>query len=577
MKSIDIETGSQIAVGSDEATRLVMHRPPQARSFQHRYPTVGSFPHLSVPVDDADERASDTPQALMALVRSQGVNIDTEVVERIDRALGRATADHDLGMLYLTRAIALQARGSASAPAAAARNAIPHLVEAGAMQSAALASAVAAIFIHQTDDPTAAMNHAVDALVMLGDAGSSGETLEIEGVRAALALSGFFMRISAFNLAVESAGRAFESAQQLTGLPLDPLAYSVGYVAAEGAHVTEDNATRDDCIERTMASVEWLQQRGIDDVSRVMLAVGLHGEARHAAGRGSEDLDLEGAAEFYDQAPDDLVAWHRLVRAASAKQRGDIAAAIDLFDEAIPGLIASADNHCLVRALRGRAEARAESGDHAGAYADAADLAARTRHWQISQVEQLAAQLARRADLERSKNELQRTAERLANDIDRDATTGVNSRRWLDRRLDELADTDEFGSALMCDIDRFKNVNDTYGHHVGDDVLREFGNILGGIAKDADIARFGGEEFAIVLHLADAAAAVDVAEQLRQAVERHDWSQITPDLKLTVSCGVAYGHLSNIRSLLVAADEALLEAKHSGRNLVRTQLGSASH
>ncbi len=513
----------------------------------------------------------------MALVRSQGVNIGTETVERIDRAIGHANEDHDLGMLYLTRAIALQARGNASAPAAAARNAIPHLVEAGEMQAAAFASAVAAVFVDQMDDPIASMNHAVDALVMLGDAGSSGEQLEIEGVRAALALSGFFMRISAFGLAVDSAARAFESAQVLTGLPLDPVAYSVGYVAAEGAHVAEDDATREKCIAQALMAVEWLETNGVDEVSRTLLATGLLAESRHAAGQSSDDLDLDAAAALYDRTPDDLVAWHRLVRAASAQLRGDAAEAIALFDEAIPGLEASADNHCLVRALRGRAEARAESGDHAGAYADASDLAARTRHWQLSQVGRLAMQLTRRADLERSTNELQRTAERLANDIDRDATTGVNSRRWLDRRLGELADMDAFGSALMCDIDRFKDVNDTYGHHVGDDVLHEFGHILREIAADADIARFGGEEFAMVLHLDDAAAGVDVAEQLRHAVEQHDWSQVAPGLQLTVSCGVAHGHLSNIRALLIAADEALLEAKHRGRNLVRTPLGSASH
>ena len=526
-------------------------------------------PHTADRGGESDDDPHETPADLIALIRSKSLAIDLAIVERIDRAIDRTTDDHDLGQLHLARALALQGRGSAAAPAAAARNAVPHLVASGEIETAAFASAIAAVYLDQSDEPIAAVDHAVDALVMLGNVKSidSGR-LELEGVRAALALAGFFTRLSAFDLAVDAAGRAFQSARLLHDVPIDNVAYTAGYVTVEGAHVTDDPLDRANYLVNVEAMIAWLETNGIDEVSRTMLANGLRAEARHVMSQDSTDLDLDAAVDLYDVAAPDLVAWHQLVRGASAQIRGDAESAIRLFDEAIPGLEASSDNHCLVRALRGRSESKAHAGDLAGALVDATDLAERTRSWQVAQVGRLAYQLARRADLERSTTELRRTAERLTKDIERDATTGVNSRRWLERRLDEIAGSDGYGSALMCDIDRFKSVNDTYGHHVGDDTLRSFGVLLAETVGHADIARFGGEEFAIILSDDDEATGLIVAERLRVAAAQKNWDDIAPGLDLTISCGVAFGPLSNVRALLVAADEALLDAKRRGRNRV---------
>lgn len=537
---------------------------------------VGTPSRTTPEAESPDDRAIETADDLVALVRRRGLTCDSAIVDRIDRAIGATHDDHDLGKLYIARALALQGRGSAAAPAAAVRNAIPHLLAVDAVQTAAFASAMAAVFVDQTDEPIAAIDHAVDALVMLGNARTSTSPLGLEGVRASLALSGYFMRISAFDLAVDAAGRAFRSAHTFEGVPIDPLVYSVGYVSIEGAHVAEDPTVRDRYVAQAGDTIDWLESHGIDNVSRILMANGLRAETRHALGLDSDDLGLDASTAFYDTAAPDIVAWHQMVRAASALARAELDAAIELFGRAIPGLEASADNHCLVRALRGRAEAHAAAGDFESAYADSADLARRTRRWQISQVGRLAFQLARRADLERSTTELRHTVERLADDIDNDATTGVNSRRWLDRRLDELALTDGFGSVLMCDIDRFKSVNDSYGHHVGDDVLLELGGLFHEVAPDADIARFGGEEFVIVLIGADETTGSKTAERLRLTVEQHDWEHVAPGLHLTISCGVAHGTLGEVRAQLVAADEALLDAKRGGRNLVCTPLGTAA-
>ncbi len=320
-------------------------------------PIVGSPSHNTPAADASVRRAVETPAELIELVRNRGLSWDAEIVERIDHAIERADGDQDLGTLYIARALALQGRGNASAPAAAVRNAIPHLVAAGAMQSAAFAASMAAVFLDQCGEPVAAMDHAVDALVMLGDTGPTEPQPGLEGVRAALALSGFFMRISAFNLAVDAADRAFQGARHIVGVPIDPLAYSAGYVAVEGAHVADDEQTRERCVAHTMATVDWLEQHGINEVSRVMAARGFRAEIRHVRGRTSCDLELDSAADLYELAAPDLVAWHRLVHGASAQARGDADTAIVRFDEAIPGLEASSDDHCLVRALRGRARA----------------------------------------------------------------------------------------------------------------------------------------------------------------------------------------------------------------------------
>ncbi|MFK7916571.1 MAG: GGDEF domain-containing protein [Ilumatobacter sp.] len=516
----------------------------------------------------------ESPEDLIALIRQNGLGSDMEIVERIDRALDQTTDDADLGSLYVARALALQCQGNASAPAAAARNAVPHLVAAGDMETAAFASAMSAVFLDQSGASIAAVDHAVDALVMLGDLGPTSEDgpMKIEGVRAALALSGFFMRLSAFDLAVATAQRAFEGGLLIEGFSMDSVALSVGYLTVESAHVTEDDDLRETSLELAYRSIDWLEANGFDDSSRTLLGKGLRAETRHILGRSSCDLELDGDAHLYDDTRADLVAWHQMVRGTSAQFRGDPEAAIALFDLSIPGLEASSDDHCLVRALRGRSQARALAGDFAGAFADASDLAERVRGWQIAQVGRLAFQLARRADLERSTTELRNTAQRLADDIARDATTGVNSRRWLEGRLDELAATDLSGSTIMCDIDHFKSVNDTYGHHIGDDVLRQFGMLLHDVAGNADIARFGGEEFVVVLHDPEPSTGVDVAERIRAATENHDWSTLAEGLGLTVSCGVVHGPLRNVRPMLIAADVALLDAKRGGRNRVMAPL-----
>jgi diguanylate cyclase (GGDEF)-like protein len=144
-----------------------------------------------------------------------------------------------------------------------------------------------------------------------------------------------------------------------------------------------------------------------------------------------------------------------------------------------------------------------------------------------------------------------------------DPLTGVRNRRGLSGLLTEYSDV----ALLVCDLDHFKQVNDRYGHDVGDRVLALFGDLLRELTRDGDVAiRLGGEEFCIVLPHTDRAAAVATAERLRTETSRRMRDVVVDGV--TVSVGVAAtsaGYL-DARGLLAAADSGLYAAKDAGRN-----------
>lgn len=155
-----------------------------------------------------------------------------------------------------------------------------------------------------------------------------------------------------------------------------------------------------------------------------------------------------------------------------------------------------------------------------------------------------------------------------------DALTGLANRRRLDQRL-----SDEFALALrherplavaIADLDHFKAVNDRFSHAVGDAALRAIARLLSSQVRHTDlVARFGGEEFVIVLVQSDLDAALRVCEKLRAAVANHAWTAIHPGLALTLSIGVcADTTVAAHDRMLAMADRNLYRAKAAGRNRV---------
>jgi diguanylate cyclase (GGDEF)-like protein len=149
-----------------------------------------------------------------------------------------------------------------------------------------------------------------------------------------------------------------------------------------------------------------------------------------------------------------------------------------------------------------------------------------------------------------------------------DPLTGLYNRRYLFEYLAGL-ESGQTVSLAILDIDHFKKINDTYSHFIGDDVLRGTATLLSAFLRSSDIAaRFGGEEFVVVLGQTTQDQAVLACERLRQSVEAHVWSEQHPELSVTISIGVATGLAEEYETLLQTADKKLYEAKNLGRNRV---------
>ena len=158
-----------------------------------------------------------------------------------------------------------------------------------------------------------------------------------------------------------------------------------------------------------------------------------------------------------------------------------------------------------------------------------------------------------------------------------DQLTGLHNRRYMARHLDNLMKAaNKSGKPLafvIMDIDYFKAVNDTHGHDIGDEVLREFAKRIGANIRGIDLAcRYGGEEFVVVMPETDAAFAFTVAERLRKSIETTPVpiSRAPGQLNITVSIGIAgcESAQDTCDELLHRADQALYLAKNTGRNRV---------
>jgi diguanylate cyclase (GGDEF)-like protein len=158
----------------------------------------------------------------------------------------------------------------------------------------------------------------------------------------------------------------------------------------------------------------------------------------------------------------------------------------------------------------------------------------------------------------------------------RDGLIGIFNRRYFEDRLQ--ADYSyarrhtRHLSLLMLDLDHFKQVNDNYGHPVGDEVLKALAELIGRNIRGEDIlARYGGEEFAVLCRHTDLMKASILGERIRHEVANHIFDVANHKLKLTVSIGIAAlpdPSIDTPEAMVEAADEALYQAKDRGRNCV---------
>ncbi|WP_158091780.1 ligand-binding sensor domain-containing diguanylate cyclase [Idiomarina sp. A28L] len=174
--------------------------------------------------------------------------------------------------------------------------------------------------------------------------------------------------------------------------------------------------------------------------------------------------------------------------------------------------------------------------------------------------------------LERLVEEKTAALEALAHE---DALTGLPNRRAFDQRLQlEVKRSLRNGAKLslaVLDLDHFKQVNDQYLHEAGDRVLQKLAQVLTSAVREVDyVARWGGEEFAILFPGSGCEESQDICERIRQAIEGTDFADINNGIHITASIGVAeLDDDFDYQSLMVRADKALYEAKGSGRNTTR--------
>src|SRR6202012_2737279 len=155
--------------------------------------------------------------------------------------------------------------------------------------------------------------------------------------------------------------------------------------------------------------------------------------------------------------------------------------------------------------------------------------------------------------------------------------TGLHNRRYISRHLDNLVTGAQKSGKplafLIMDTDHFKSVNDTHGHDIGDEVLREFATRISANVRGIDLAcRYGGEEFVVVMPDTDMEFASAVAERLRRTVENTPvpLNRAPPRLNFAISIGIAGSERigDTAEKLLHRADQALYRAKREGRNRV---------
>jgi diguanylate cyclase (GGDEF)-like protein len=187
----------------------------------------------------------------------------------------------------------------------------------------------------------------------------------------------------------------------------------------------------------------------------------------------------------------------------------------------------------------------------------------------------------RTRDLEKANSEKERLisalgerSRTLERESQEDPLTGIANRRFFSQRLAaEIEVARVVGQPLtlaVADLDHFKVINDQLGHAVGDEVLRRIADLMRRLCRQSDlVARIGGEEFALVLPGMSRESSSSFCENLRNAVEKYDWSAVHAKLRVTLSIGLyQWSGGGDVSELLQAADTQLYRAKNEGRNRV---------
>jgi diguanylate cyclase (GGDEF)-like protein len=242
---------------------------------------------------------------------------------------------------------------------------------------------------------------------------------------------------------------------------------------------------------------------------------------------------------------------------------------IDEMGDKAPAATALRAHHALYRASKalGRFEpalTQLEACDAIARKRSTAQLMAQSRHF----VTRLEAEQARREASAHQAHALE-----LQERVLHDPLTGLGNRRFVDERVEPMAQQCSRSARpltlALIDVDRFKSINDRFGHEIGDRVLRQLAQMLKENTRGSDLlVRYGGEEFLVVFPDTHPELVFEVCERLRERVQAYPWQAFAADLSVTLSIGLASAAPYALDQLIAQADRAMYRAKHLGRNQV---------
>ncbi len=520
-----------------------------------------------------------TPESVQALA-DRG---EIDAARAAARAALPALAGHARGQMLLALSAVSALAGDhmdSLRAAAAARECFQLTVPAAADAVAADASAQDAARAGECD----ALNRLATALRLVGDHATAIATLEQaealareagQPLRLAQVLRGIGVCCSLVGRH-QHAMSCLEEAEALLRVHGSAAERAHGRLSAINARnrlcdtLPADSAERLDMLQSTLTEWQALagataaeDQRRVHIMARGNLAITLAELGRHAEAI-AELQTLEPAYRALGMRPNEGLCVCKLGRSHLAL--GEVVAARDGFRRAVALLEESGALDDLQEALEGLSAAEEACGDAAAA------LAALRRVREIERRKSDAA--ARAAVVQRElRIELARLTSQWARHATQDPLTGLANRRALELWMDGQLPRAEQGvplTVLLMDLDHFKWVNDSFGHAIGDEVLRRVARLVERSCREGDLAvRYGGEEFVLALAGVELDAATAVAERLRSAIAAEDWGVVATGLKVSVSIGVAGAvEAPAATALFSLADRRLYAAKFGGRDRV---------
>jgi diguanylate cyclase (GGDEF)-like protein len=505
----------------------------------------------------------------------------------VDRVLRTELADLDRARLLECRAIVrtylvAPDRSHAAASHADAVEAARLYESAGEVLRAATSYAAAATGAAQVDDVATALENAVRALLAF-DAGAGASSDPLAEARLANALGMLCYQLFDYGRAVEF----YELAVGHTLRANDRQRWSIAtYNVAEALlqqarHLEQElsGALGELARERLLAQAEDLAARLVVEAepaaARLVDAPRLLADVLVERGRPEHGWPLLEAARRAAGDPPSrgqAGALH-LARGRCLHALGRDVEALAELDAAIEVGGEDYDVAEHMSAVELRSVVREHVGDMPGALADARRVGNRAWARHRRQIATFVGQLWSRAGAEGERRDLEARAADLMRRAEQDPLTGLANRHSMERFLDQLPDHG-VACLVLLDVDHFKDVNDRFGHVAGDEVLRQVSTLLArGVRAVDHVARWGGEEFLVVLPGGSAQLGLEAATRLRTRIAEHPWSLVRPGLTLTVSAGVASGPVADLDLVLRRADTALYAAKRAGRNLVRASVG----